>query len=82
MSIHHSIHHFFESHERSIVKTLTWKFIATVISFSASYYETGSVSYALKFSGTVLIIGTIAYYLHERAWNSIHWGKNHIGEHE
>ncbi len=76
-----SIHHFFESHERSIVKTITWKGIATMISFCATYIETGDLNYALKFSGIVLVVGTVAYYLHERAWNSIHWGKEHLGKH-
>lgn len=76
-----SVHHFFESHERSILKTVTWKTIATTISFLATYYETGDVVYAMEFSGTLLAIGIVAYYLHERAWNSIHWGKKHLGEH-
>ncbi len=75
------MHHFFESHERSILKTITWKSIATTITFCATYYETGSLSYSLKFSGVVLAAGVVAYYLHERAWNNIHWGKKHIGHH-
>jgi uncharacterized membrane protein len=74
---HMSAHHFFESHGRSIAKTLTWKFVATIISFSITYYETRSIQYALKFSLIVLIIGLFAYYFHERAWNTIRWGKQH-----
>ena len=71
------LHHFFESHERSIAKTITWKLIATVITFTAAYSESGNFNYALKFSGIVLAIGLVAYYLHERMWNGIHWGRKH-----
>lgn len=74
------MHHFIESHGRSILKAITWKIVATIISFSVSYYQTGDFSHALKFSLVVLGIGLIAYYLHERTWNSIHWGKQRIEE--
>jgi adenylylsulfate kinase len=72
------MHHFFESNGRSILKTITWKIIATSISFCVTYYESGNVAYAFKVSSIVLVIGLIAYYLHERLWNGIHWGKVHV----
>lgn len=73
-----SVHHFLESNARSILKTLTWKVIATLISFGVTYYETGDPMYALRISGMIFAFGLIAYYLHERAWNGVHWGKRHI----
>jgi uncharacterized membrane protein len=75
-------HRFFESHGRSILKALTWKLIATVTSFSVLYYQTRDVSQSLRFSGTILIIGLITYYLHERVWNGVHWGKQHLEPHD
>jgi len=75
-------HHFFESHGRTLIKTLTWKLIATLISFGVTYYETGNAIHALKVSGIIFGIGLIAYYLHERAWNGVHWGKRHRVEHD
>lgn len=67
--------HFIESHARSILKAITWKIVASLISFSVSYYQTGDFQYALRFSAIVFFIGIAAYYVHERTWNAVHWGK-------
>jgi adenylylsulfate kinase len=72
------MHHFLETRKRSIIKTISWKIIATAISFNVLYLQTGDIARSLETSGIVLFIGTIAYYLHERAWNSVHWEKQHI----
>lgn len=60
------------------MKAISWKLIASAISFSVLYYETRDVARAFKFSATVFGIGLVAYYLHERLWNGVHWGKHHI----
>lgn len=70
------LHRFWESHGRSILKAFSWKIIASIISFSVLYYQTRDLNQALKFSGIIFSIGLIAYYLHERVWNKIHWGKH------
>ena len=72
------MHHFVESPKRSIIKTLSWKVIATTITFNIAYIESGDMTTSLKTSGLVLAFGLVAYYLHERAWNSIHWEKRHV----
>lgn len=72
------MHHFVESPKRSIIKTLSWKVIATTIAFNVSYVQTGSIEASLETSGLVLVVGLVAYYLHERAWNSLHWEKRHV----
>jgi uncharacterized membrane protein len=71
------LHHFFESHGRSILKALSWKLIATLLSFFVLYAETGSFAFASKLSWSIFVIGLMLYYLHERLWNGIHWGKEH-----
>jgi uncharacterized membrane protein len=72
------LHRFWESHGRSILKAFSWKLIASVISFSVLYYEKRDVMQSLKFSATVFCIGIVAYYIHERLWNGVHWGKQHL----
>ena len=72
-----TMHHFFETRKRSILKTISWKIIATGITFNVVYFQTGDLDASLKTSGIVLAIGIVAYYLHERGWNSVHWEKQH-----
>lgn len=72
------LHRFLESHGRSILKAFSWKIVASIISFSVLYYETRDVAQALKFSATVFGFGLVAYYLHERLWNGVHWGKRQV----
>lgn len=72
------LHHFLETHGRSILKALTWKLIATALTFIVLYRETGDFRHAAKFSGTIFVVGLILYYIHERLWNNVHWGKEHI----
>ncbi len=67
------MHH--ESHARSIVKAISWKLIAAIIAFTTTYILTKDVGYASKFTGTWTVVGVIAYYFHERLWNSIYFGK-------
>ena len=69
MARHHDLH------SRTIVKALTWKFLAMGLAFMTTYHYTGSAELAKKMAGTTFVVGLIAYYLHERVWNAIHWGK-------
>jgi len=64
-----------ESNIRSIIKTITWRITGSLATFLISYWITGN----LTMSGTIAIIqitaNTILYYLHERVWNKIGWGR-------
>ncbi len=55
-----------ESHTRTIIKSITWRIVATAV--TAAF--TG-------ISGAIIINiwMTVAYYIHERAWVRINWGK-------
>lgn len=55
-----------ESHKRTIVKSITWRIVATLV--TAAY--TG-------ISGAIIINlwMTLAYYIHERAWLKLSWEK-------
>jgi uncharacterized membrane protein len=55
-----------ESHKRTVIKSVTWRIVATLV----TAYFTG-------LSGAIIINiwMTIAYYLHERAWVKIKWGR-------
>ena len=57
-----------ETHFRSIVKALSWRVIATVITIITAWAFTGTVELALKIGFLDTLIKLAAYYFHERAW--------------
>ncbi len=43
--------------------------------FTITYITTGEIADALVITSITAVTGTIIYYIHERVWNNIHWGK-------
>jgi uncharacterized membrane protein len=61
--------------KRSLVKAITYRSVIIVLDFSAIYVLTGKVDVALGFMVISNIYTTAAYFIHERIWNKIKWGK-------
>ena len=62
-----------ESHERSMVKGISWRIIATTDTFLVVFIITClldqcSVENALKIGGIEFFLKLLIYYAHERAW--------------
>lgn len=64
-----------ESHARSIVKSITYRVLIVISIFIITFLTTGRLADAATITGISAITGTIIYYLHERAWSHIHWGR-------
>ena len=58
---------------RSLVKTLTWRVIATTDTFFISWIITGKWDWALGIAGIEVITKMFLYYGHERFWANISW---------
>lgn len=71
----HKIFH--ESPNRSVVKALSFRFIIFCVDAVLVYGLTRRVDVTAGIVGATSIIHTIIYFLHERSWNEIHWGKHH-----
>lgn len=64
-----------EKHYRSIVKALSWRITGTVDTIVVSYFVTGALRMALSI-GLVEVFTKIGlYYVHERVWNRIQFGR-------
>lgn len=57
-----------ESHLRSVIKGLTWRCLATLVTFLLAKWITGEVDTAAKIAGWEAVLKIFVYYLHERAW--------------
>ena len=60
---------------RSILKTITWRSLATMITTGIAYLVTGSIDLAMGIGAIDTIIKLIAYYLHERMWDATEYGR-------
>ena len=60
---------------RSFYKAVTWRIIASLDTFFLSYIITGRFDWATSIAIFEIITKAIIYYLHERAWNRVKWGR-------
>jgi uncharacterized membrane protein len=61
---------------RSLVKTVTWRITGSGATFAISYLISGNVAIAGSIAIVQLVSNTVLYFLHERVWNKIQWGRN------
>ncbi len=64
-----------EFRRRSIVKAICWRVIATCTTMSIVYIFTREMVLSLEVGFLEVISKMIFYYLHERGWAAISWGK-------
>ena len=57
-----------DSHIRSIIKAVSWRIIAMIITGAVVYVYTGEIKKSGEISVVAGLILTFAYYLHERIW--------------
>jgi len=69
---------FHESNNRSILKTISWRFWATITTAALVLAFTGHLKIALVIGGIEVILKIVLYYFHERLWNKISYGKKEI----
>ena len=63
---------------RTLVKTLTWRILATTDTFLIAWLVTGHWDWAGLIAGIEVMTKMFLYYFHERAWARITWGKQLI----
>jgi uncharacterized membrane protein len=62
--------------KRSLMKTLSYRIILIVLTFGISLETTHKVDQAIKITTANTVIATIVYYLHERFWSRVKWGRS------
>ncbi|HVT55249.1 MAG TPA: DUF2061 domain-containing protein [Xanthobacteraceae bacterium] len=64
-----------ESHARSAAKAISWRATGSIDTFVLSYIITGNATFAGSIAATEIVTKIVLYYLHERVWSLIGWGK-------
>ena len=60
---------------RSIVKSISWRALGTIDTVIISYLIIGEIKFALSIGGIELFTKMFLYFLHERTWNRINFGR-------
>jgi uncharacterized membrane protein len=66
---------FYEKAMRSLGKVVTWRILVTITNFIGGYLASGSWMVGLGVVSFALVVNSIMYFFHERAWNRIDAGK-------
>jgi uncharacterized membrane protein len=64
-----------DTHTRSFVKGVSWRVVGTIDTIVLSFMVTGNAGHALRIGLTEVLTKIILYYLHERAWNAVAFGR-------
>ncbi len=67
-----------ELHRRSIAKSVSYRIVSITVDALVAYFFTRDVALS---AGIVIFVdgySTLLYYLHERVWAHIHWGRRPV----
>ncbi|MXR19152.1 DUF2061 domain-containing protein [Halobacterium bonnevillei] len=65
-----------EAHYRSLAKAGSYRVFATSLVFAIAFLYTGTFDAAAKIGITAAVGKTLLYYVWERIWNNITWGRH------
>lgn len=66
------------SHSLTFKKTLSWRLVAGIDTVAVSYFVTGNPLQGLGAAVFELFTKAPAYYVHERAWNRVSFGRDNM----
>ena len=67
-----------ETKKRTVVRMLTYRLTAWLFTIFWTYLFTGNLGEATGFATVLHILLSVDYYIHERIWLKIKWGKQNV----
>ncbi len=64
-----------ETNKRTIAKAFCWQAVGLIVMTIIGYMFTGSASEGGALALTSAAIGLMTYFLHERMWARVRWGR-------
>jgi len=64
-----------EKHTRTVIKAISWRIIATFTTMTIVFLFTKKLILSLGVGVAEVLTKVTFYYLHERIWHRISWGK-------
>ncbi|HWN96766.1 MAG TPA: DUF2061 domain-containing protein [Methylomirabilota bacterium] len=69
-----------DKHNRSVLKAISWRAVGTVDTMVISFLVTGKIKMAVSIGFVELFTKIFLYYVHERVWNRIAFGRSKSGK--
>jgi len=66
---------FSEQQFRAINKMITWKILMIISLYLIAFISTSNSKVSFSIMSSIILVNFFAFWLHERIWNSIKWGK-------
>ena len=64
-----------ESRKRTLIRTITYRIIVTIVLAVISLVYTGNAFQATAITIVYSILATLVHYVHDRIWFKVKWGK-------
>jgi uncharacterized membrane protein len=64
-----------EGHGRSFLKAVSWRAVGSIDTFTISFFISGKAGLAGSIAAVEVVTKILIYYLHERAWAMLPWGR-------
>jgi len=71
-----------ETHFRSLIKAVSWRTGGTLVTVAITWVVTGRLDLAVKVGVLETVVKIGAFYLHERIWNWLDFGKEKPPEYQ
>ncbi len=69
---------YIETKTRSIIKSVSWRILATLTTIVLVYIFIGDTKIALSVGGIEVFLKMLIYFLHERGWEKIRFGRREV----
>ncbi len=71
-----------EEHKRTILKTITWRIIGVLVTMIVVYLYNKDIKASIIVSFSANGVKMFLYYIHERMWNKIDFGRKKPPEYQ
>jgi len=68
--------------KRSLAKSLTWRIFSFMLTVLIIYVYTKNIRQAIGVGAGIDIVKMVLYYMHERLWNKVHFGRKKVTDYQ
>lgn len=69
-----------ETHSRTLLKTIAYRVLCTIAIYLIAVALGAESAASGTLALTIVVLGTVLYYAHDRVWNLIDWHKDSVGQ--
>jgi uncharacterized membrane protein len=65
-----------ETNKRTLIKAITWQALGFGLMTLINFFYMGNLAQGLGLSAVLTLVGLVTYFLHERLWATVAWGRS------